>query len=670
MFAATCIFGACALSASALPDGRVYELVSPAQKSGGIGGVFPLAGLIYSRAQLGRPMQSAANGAGIAYLGEDFYQPRLGSLNEYLSQQGPEGWTTQNLTPATLSTSEVAQEANLHAGFSPDLSIGVLSSPDRLAENAPVGYANLYLTSGGVRLQSLLTAKPPHRAPGKFGYAFVRELSQEPAVEHHLLFAGGNAGTVSVAPFSHVLLEANDALTPDAIDGGEFANNLYDWKEGQLHLVNVLPDGTPAPKASFGVDNEDRYGLVPVPNLERVISADGSRIFWTDENNHNLYVRENGERTVQVDADPSVGGGGRFQTASTDGSRVFFTKMGRLFEYDTADRVTHELAGSGVLGVLDASGDGSCIYFVSTSVLASGAEAGRPNLYVSREGVLATIATLSPEDDKMNALELYGGSNTPEGDWYRTFAGRTAEVSPSGRYLAFLSRRSLTGYDNLDEGTPLYEIYVYDATTETLACASCNTDGSPPTHNSMLPISANGIYQQRYIENAGRLFFSTSEPVLPEDVNERSDVYEYANGHVALISSGSTSNDAVFADASESGGDLFFTTRKQLVPGDTDQVVDMYDARIDGTPEALPPPGCTGEVCREALISPPAVSAPVSSVFVGAGNAAPPSPPQPSSEPRRLTRAQLLSRALKACRVKRDRHRRGLCESRAKRRYR
>jgi hypothetical protein len=653
------------------PDGRVYELVSPTQKSGGIGGVFPLGSLTRSELE-NEPLQSSSDGSAIVYVGEDFYQARFGRIDQYLSKRGPAGWSTANLTPGSEG------EAATYFGLSPDLSAGVVGDRTPLSEDAPVGYPDLYLTRGA-GFQSLLMTGPPNRLPKTFGYAWMLGPGQ-PEVDHNnMLFAGGNAGTPAVATFSHLLLEANDALTPDSKGGGEYENNLYEWSEGQLWLVNVLPDGQTEPNASFGVNYSDRYHLTPFPNLDQVISDDGSKIFWTDENNHNLYVRENAIRppncAVPADACTElVSEGGEYWTASGDGSRVFFTKNEHLYVYVVAAGVTEELASGGVLGMIGASNDGTYAYFVSTGALTGGAIAGPPHLYLSHAGQLSLIATLSLADDE-TSLGIYG-SGEPQGDWYRTFAGRTAEVSPSGRYVAFMAEENLTRYETLDaNGRHDFEAYVYDAATGQLACASCNTDGTPPTSSTLLPAPVNGLYQQRYLNDNGQLFFSTPDPVVPEDTNGASDVYEYEQGHVHLISPGETADEAVFADASESGNDVFFTTRQQLVPADRDRIVDLYDARVHGrTEEGSPPPPCAGEACLESPSGQPAFQAPASAVFVGAGDLAPPAPdlvpPAPKPAPRPLTRAQKLARALRACHARRGRRRRSTCEALARKRYR
>ncbi len=38
---------------------------------------------------------------------------------------------------------------------------------------------------------------------------------------------------------------------------------------------------------------------------------------------------------------------------------------------------------------------------------------------------------------------------------------------------------------------------------------------------------SNAIYQSRYLSNSGRLFFNSSDALVPADVNGKEDVYEY-----------------------------------------------------------------------------------------------------------------------------------------------
>ena len=96
--------------------------------------------------------------------------------------------------------------------------------------------------------------------------------------------------------------------------------NLYEWSAGSgLTLVNAAPGATLAAQAG-------------------AISADGSRIYFTNSNDGNLYLRDAGQ-LKQVDGDG--GGGGTFQTASSDGATAYFTKGGQALALRGRHRLGH-----------------------------------------------------------------------------------------------------------------------------------------------------------------------------------------------------------------------------------------------------------------------------------------------------------------------------------------
>jgi hypothetical protein len=105
------------------------------------------------------------------------------------------------------------------------------------------------------------------------------------------------------------------------------------------------------------------------------------------------------------------------------------------------------------------------------------------------------------------------------------------------------------------------------------------------------------------------------------------NVYEYHEGHVSLVSDGRDTSivhggsgvHLIGTDAS--GGDVFFTTVDPLVPQDTDTQVDIYDARIGGGfPQTTPPPPCIGETCKPPASQPLVGPSPGSAALVGPGN--------------------------------------------------
>ena len=221
-----------------------------------------------------------------------------------------------------------------------------------------------------------------------------------------------------------------------------------------------------------------------------------------------------------------------------------------------------------------------------------------------------------------------------------------------------MSERELTHYDNTvnagescgkdGSGRPLsrqcQEVFVYEAQREgpgRLSCVSCNPTGARPIGPSGIPQGtdfevATATYQSRVISEGdwvgSRVFFDSVDALVPQDTNNKEDVYVYEAGHAYLLSDGTSSSGASFVDASVSGDDAFFVTRAQLVPQDTDQLVDLYDARAPHAPgEAVGFPvtrsvPCESEDCRPAGPAAPAFALPSSVAFSGFGNVPLPAP--------------------------------------------
>jgi hypothetical protein len=285
------------------------------------------------------------------------------------------------------------------------------------------------------------------------------------------------------------------------------------------------------------------------------------------------------------------------------------------------DITTEDPNGGGVsssdldLGALiGVSPDGDRAYFYAEGVLAPGAKAGTNNLYEWNKGSGQTL--IAADVGPRVALQR--------------------QMSDNGEYVAFRSDRPLTGYDNESpacappgstEPTPCNELYVYNR-AEGLHCASCRTDGGASTGDVRLggsvANSALGDYQPTAVLNDGSVFFDTTSPLVRADSNGKQDVYRYRRGVIDLISSGRGSGQAIFADSSDDGGDVFFFTREQLVGQDQDEQVDVYDARVGGgiAGQYPPPtpPDCSGEACRSGVPAPAPPAAVASATLGGPGN--------------------------------------------------
>jgi hypothetical protein len=707
---------------AALPDCRAYEMVSPPDKNGGEvdGGIL--------KGAMAAPEQAAADGEAVTYASTSAFveaEPKSAVVaSQYLSTRTADGWRTREIVPTQqlpegklLTLGYGAPDFSLFQGFSENLEGGFLLAwnpqPDPLA---PAGYFNPYLFDAGSGGYQILSEEvtPPVQSPGQ-------ATLEGPGF-------GAVYGGMS-ANGQHVIFEANDALTPEAVPGRV---NLYEWSAGRpLELVSVLPEGTV--DSSGGKDPLESGvsmtfgapGSEEMPSLDGALSSNGMRAFWSggSTTGGQLYMHEitdSGARTVDVSESQKSGqpdGGGEYWAASVEGSFVYFTSGLQLtddstvtaggedlYQYDvntgelsdlTVDPKAGETAGvQAVLGIGESGGE-PYVYFVAGGVLAgnenSDGEKATPqtclpanrgstlvspptpcNLYVSHGGQATFIATLHG---------FYGEAQ----DFEASVKKRTSRVSPNGQLLAFQSTRPLTGYDNIPadgQSCPepvrggneekLYreppegrcmEVFEYDAQTAKLTCVSCEPGGLPPTGNSMLPETPHlyenirgwesSTVQQRYLLNDGRLFFQSEDALLAQATNGRQNIYEYEPEGVGqcaasgsgdcqyLISTGVSSANSYFADASMDGRDVFFLTNEQLVPQDGDQATDMYDAREGGGFSSATPPPCSGEACKPAVTPAPAIyGAPSSATFQGAGDIPAQPATRPSAKTTKKTRAK------------------------------
>lgn len=620
---------------SALPDGRVWELVSPVQKNGGevlpadpsVASIGTCNGCKPGYISQHFPRQSAPDGNSIAYEGTAFGAGGAARANEYLARRDSStGWQTTGLSP---------ELGGGFVGFSPQLHASVLE-PDEgraLTASAPEGYGNIYSqsTEDPLALQPLITAPPSNRGEGELKVRYA----------------------AASADGSRIFFAANDALTgetayaPEAEDGGAEASNLYEWHEGRLALVNVSPDNSETGAgAAFGTASAN------------TVSADGSHAFFEDSSRQ-AFVRIDGRETRRIED------AGHFLAASTDGDRLLLTD-GCLYSVASESCLDLTEGKGGFRGEVGQSDSLDHVYFVDTEVLdatpnslGEAPQAGANNLYAWQQGGQARFVTqLTPEKfsehESTEQREVRERQESQEKEnWASIPANRTAESSPDGRFVVFQTLRPLEpGYDNVGpcagnravldiEQGRCPEAYVYDSVTSRLVCASCNPSGSAPLGWTVLRRIMDGAAfpQPRYLTDAGRLYFDSEDSLSPLDTNEGfEDVYEWqpegagsctrVKGCVSLISAGREAEDsnlvAINGGTAEvrAGADVFFTTRDRLVPIDKDELVDLYDARegggFPGETESQRSE-CQGEACQPTIAAPNDPT-PGSSSFEGPGN--------------------------------------------------
>jgi DNA-binding beta-propeller fold protein YncE len=608
------------------PDNRVYEMVSPAQKNGGQ--VYPANTPLFTPSCLeckpGRvgtkfPRITSPDGETVAYEGDPFsFTEGAPNDDAYVSVRTAAGWQTTTLNPVRGGS---GSEQGV-VGYDRALSKGVLyQGHPSLTTTAPSEVPNLYtlptVTPG--LLSPVLTSAPPN-----LGDAVT------------LAYAGGSSD------LEHIFFAANDALTGETpyAPAAEFQSgksNLYEYFEGSLRLVNVLPGNTET--AAGSVFGGLARSIGQIKGTADAISEDGSSVFWSDPSGQ-VYVRENGTVTREL-SDHS----GRFLAATGDGSKVLLDDGNLIDLADGESTVDLAQGQGGFLGIAGQSEDLSSVYLVDTAVLdgtpnseGASAIAGKANLYLWDEGATSYIATLNSQstfEERRN--------------WADAPVERTASASPNGRWLTFTSAAPLLGQDNVGpcggrpehgefESRPCTDIYLYDAAAGKLRCPSCSpteegTLGKSHLAQFNFPPGSTAQSQQRYITDAGRLFFDSPNRLSPADTNDGAeDVYEYEpdgvgtcgedGGCVSLVSAGDEFTDANLLMIDPSGKNAFFTTREQLSLRDKDELFDLYVARenggIPGETETTRSE-CQGEACQPPIVV-PSDPTPGSSTFQGAGN--------------------------------------------------
>jgi hypothetical protein len=601
-----------------LPDCRAYELVSAADKNGG--------DVIVDQSFV----RSADDGSAVGYASLSEFGDSVGGgiATDYMAVRSPgsggQGWVTHGIIPPqtalTLSAAASAFEPRYEQDFSPDLSRGVLLAWKPLTSNPFVAnVANLYwrddLRTRGGGDYTLVTGCP----------LCVSPLSGE------LLNSNFEPIMVASTPdLSRVLFESAIDLAPGAVGS---AIKLYEWDAATqtVQLAGVLPNGNGALESAAGLGHgrfEHRH----------TISADGRRVFFTAsvEGISNVYMRVDEKTTIKLNT-PETGvsstpAPAHYWDASLDGSRVFFTSPqqltsdasidGGVYMYDTTlpesdpNHLRYVAAGSRIIGT-DARGH--IAYFDTGSSLGPGQP---PGIYVWNDGKLSFVAERSGED-------LPRLTET-------TIIEKTAQVSPSGS-LTFVSDLPTAANpvgSCPSSGTKACEmLYLSTPAHPGAVCVSCHADGAPSSTSVEMyayQVSSGGAsktgHLYRYLTDDGRrVFFTTAEPLVPEDVNGRYDAYEYdvTSGTVRLVSSGVNASDSYFLETNPTGDDALFATHQQLLGWDADSNYDIYDARVNGGfPEPAPRASeCAGEECRGVLTAPaPSVQFAASGLLEGAGN--------------------------------------------------
>lgn len=655
------------LTDTGLPDCRGFEQVSPSDKRPvGTVGVFSSLQVTY---------QSSSSGEDIAYPVLNGLSTATGGGNvEYLAQREGTGWLSTQLTAPTLihpsAPSGSFNQTSKILYISPDLSCSVLESLEPLTSDTPAGSVekgiyNLYKRDAN-GTYTLLTEPEP--------------LDGNELREYIVDWATPDC--------THVLFETGHRLLTSVPVGG---GGLYEWANGDLRLVGILPDDSVASAAvsslpdgtpSFAVAGGGRPSIIG-GTTENAMSKDGSKVFFTalsntgeDSGKATIFMRTNGSASLDISKSKTAipnNGDSRFEGATPTGSHIFFlaryglaasSSTGAsvcktippafipeggegcdLYDYEVENPVTHlpkltdlsadsnpaDSKGAGVIGMVDSSGDGSYVYFAARGQLipdrgntwVQNLATEESNVYLNHDGQLSFVGVINGNE----AFNKPSGSNLSS-----RFEYWVADATPEGKYLVFISKANVTGYES--GGVPM--VYRYSAAGDVTTCVSCRPDllpsvGSentaPLTYRKNTRWGTSNVTRHRptaMSADGRRIFFSSPDVLAAGAVSGGRNIYEWEQGKIFLLAAGGASENVLYADSSGSGDDAFVTTEEKLVPQDFDLTTDLYDARVKGgflPPAVIPPCQVLEGNCEEpAAPQPSPDGGGPSESFVGPGN--------------------------------------------------
>ncbi|MGN6256637.1 MAG: hypothetical protein ACTHN3_02660 [Solirubrobacterales bacterium] len=379
-----------------------------------------------------------------------------------------------------------------------------------------------------------------------------------------------------------VFFTTNEALSSADKDGG-FDIYRRDVETGTTTLVSTPDSSCALPgcggenKAALflGTDETGEKAFFKTP--ERLVPEDTDT--ETDIYQRNLTTDATSLVTVSGTCPESLPAGQNCEPSSVgispDGSHVFFETNERVSPVEDTDssQDVYDWAGGGTPTLASIGPDGGNGGF---NVTYSGSSAdGKAVYFQTSERLDATADT----DEAQDVYQRFEGATTlvSAGE-----GGRGNEPIPAKFEWSS------------SEGT---EPVVVFTTIEKLTTA--DTDGSRDVYErvggvtklvSTGPEGGNGEFGANFVgasADGSKIFFVTSERLVPQDTDSSPDVYMRTGGTTVLVSAGQINGNGPFPTdlrgVSKNGSKAFFTTEERLTEGDLDAETDLYDWNEPGT---------------------------------------------------------------------------------------
>jgi hypothetical protein len=174
------------------------------------------------------------------------------------------------------------------------------------------------------------------------------------------------------------------------------------------------------------------------------------------------------------------------------------------------------------------------------------------------------------------------------------------QVTADGDDAVFTSKIVITGKPT--DGNA--QVYRYHVPTDDLQCVSCTPTSAITTGDAFL--TPNGTN----LDETGRVYFTSPEQLTLRDTNRRTDAYEWDEGNLNLVSTGTGTINAALASVDAQGKNAYFFTRESIIPQDDNgPAMKVYTAREFGGYSYLPDevPCQAADECRGAgtKVAPP-----------------------------------------------------------------
>jgi len=526
--------------------------------------------------------------------------------------------------------------------------------------------------TGGWHSRSLVPPVAAQVGGGEFAY---RLENATPDFSHFVSLAGrfdvffevpetvvrldASAAQVPLTTFAAQAVSEGGGLAADITANGAHvvmidpaSKELEDIGSSTPEPISVMPGGSAsscdlrsftAPLGAGGA-----AGVNWRPGYRRISEPDAAHVYFEVAPNGDCASREglyerNRESEETTLIDPGLPGKSPELIRSTpDGRHAYFVSASQLdpsdansgkdvYRWDEGTEASACLtcavsADAGVGGGLNnrvlVSNDFSHIYFPSLRQLVPGrGHEGSVNIYALSGAGLHFVS------DANGAGGLVGEDQSQlsaDGEVFVFRAAATPALSADEVAAQCLDPRSEPR--TLGSCT---ELYRYDDRDGSLECLSCVHDGLTTHAFGTLFLSSSPVDFQLSADGSTTAFV-TEEALLPRDVNEDTDVYEWRDGSLTLITDGVSEFQESFAAPQVGGIDasgsnvLFSVVQPGLTGFERDRLANVYDARIGGGFEPDSPPApCAEDSCQGALAPPPAQALLGSASFQGRGNVKP-----------------------------------------------